>query len=330
MPVNGRMVCALVIGHKHLSPGAVNEDSGTTEFEFNDELARDIESRQGDVIIQRVYRRTYQSLPGDINELSPDFVVCLHCNAFNKRTAGSEVLYYHRSVKGQQMADILGKALAEGLKNRNRGIKPRSAEERGGYLLRYTNAPCVIAEPFFIDNNDELANAKTRRRYLVKAYLEAIEEIGEMFRSQLILAPDLLSGISSSVETVANASGSRSGIAPSTGWNSTLAHQVSIDHWARTYPEGLVGVLANPQVKDMSFFNAEVSPEVRRNEMRTVVGAFLFFHFRLGNPPQPGGISEDDTFNLLVAQFAQGQCKLSFSGDVVDACYQYPDELDVG
>ena len=36
-------LCALVIGHKKTSPGAINKQSGVSEFKFNDALAQDIE-----------------------------------------------------------------------------------------------------------------------------------------------------------------------------------------------------------------------------------------------------------------------------------------------
>ena len=85
--------CALVIGHKKSSPGAVNETSNVSEFSFNDLLSIDIESEVKDVIVQRIYRRTYQNLPDDINEYKPDFTISLHCNAFDKTATGTEVLY---------------------------------------------------------------------------------------------------------------------------------------------------------------------------------------------------------------------------------------------
>ncbi|MBN7795300.1 N-acetylmuramoyl-L-alanine amidase [Parahaliea mediterranea] len=308
----------------------MNEDSKVTEFDFNDALARDIEAKQGEVAIQRVYRRTYRSLPQDINELGPDFVVSLHCNAYNKRTSGSEVLYYHRSETGGQIAGMLNAKLVDALKNRNRGIRPRSAEERGGYLLRYTNAPCVIAEPFFIDNNEELANAKRRRRYLIKAYLEAIEEIGRLVRPGPTIAPLLQAAALAPVANSVGGGAVAAGAGGSNGWSTAVAHQVSIDYWANTYPEGYSGVLANPRVKDMSFFNADVSPVVRRNEMRIVAGGFLAFHAALGNSAQPGGIGEDEAFNLLVSQFTQGECRLSLSALAADDCYLFPDEQGVG
>ena len=147
-----KKLCALVIGHKKSSPGAVNENAGLTEFDFNDYLAIRIEKKVKKMRVQRIYRRTYKELPDDINTLNPDFIVSLHCNAFNGRASGTEALYYHKSEKGKKMAEILLNHLVEHLKLPDRGIKPKTAEDRGGLLLRYTKAPCLIAEPFFIDN----------------------------------------------------------------------------------------------------------------------------------------------------------------------------------
>ena len=49
--------CALIIGHKKTSPGAVNEVSGLTEYDFNDRLSIEIQDATEDVSVQRVYRR---------------------------------------------------------------------------------------------------------------------------------------------------------------------------------------------------------------------------------------------------------------------------------
>ncbi|KXJ52413.1 MAG: N-acetylmuramoyl-L-alanine amidase [Neptuniibacter pectenicola] len=172
--------CALVIGHKKNSPGAVNEHRNLSEFTFNEALAKEIESAVVGVHIQRVYRRTYSALPSDLNELEPDFILSLHCNAFNKTASGTEVLYYHRSALGRQMADILQVHLVHALGLPNRGIKPKNSEDRGGYLLQKTNAPCLIAEPFFIDNDHDLEIAFTSYAALIEAYARAIEQMAEL------------------------------------------------------------------------------------------------------------------------------------------------------
>lgn len=169
--------CALVIGHKKYSPGASNSNSKLTEFAFNDALAVDIEKEVVGVDVQRVYRRTFDSLPQDVNELNPDFIVSLHCNAFDGSATGTEVLYYHRSTRGKAIAEILNERLVGALGLRNRGVKPKTSEDRGGYLLKKTVAPCVIAEPFFIDNDSDLKVASDNRAALAKAYAEGIMAI---------------------------------------------------------------------------------------------------------------------------------------------------------
>ncbi len=171
--------CALVIGHKKSSPGAVNKGSGLTEFAFNEALAFKIESEVSGVDVQKVYRRTYNSLPDDINELEPDFIISLHCNAFNESASGTEVLYYHRSTKGKIMAEILNGHLVSALGLKDRGVKPKTTEDRGGHLLRNTSAPCVIAEPFFIDNDSDLKVVDDNREGLIQAYAAGIEAIAK-------------------------------------------------------------------------------------------------------------------------------------------------------
>ncbi len=173
-------LCALVIGHKKTSPGAVNLSQGLTEFSYNEQLALEIESalqNQTDVRIQKIYRRTYSTLPDDINTLNPDFIICMHCNAFNTQATGTEVLFYHRSKKGKKLAKILNTAFIDALGLTKRGIKAKTSEDRGGYLLKETQAPCLIAEPFFIDNNSDLEVAQTHRAQLVNAYVQSIQKM---------------------------------------------------------------------------------------------------------------------------------------------------------
>ena len=178
--IRPRKLCALVIGHKKSSPGASNDKTGLNEFDFNEKLAILIEKKAQKTQIQRIYRRTYQELPNDINVLDPHFVVSLHCNAYDGRASGTEVLYYHRSEVGKRIAEILQRRLHDVLGLRDREIREKTTEDRGGYLLRYTKAPCVIAEPFFIDNDEDLAKAQENLEGLAGAYASAIDEIAQV------------------------------------------------------------------------------------------------------------------------------------------------------
>jgi len=181
-------LCALVIGHKKDSPGAMNKKHNIGEFEFNERLAPMIESRVKNTRVQRVYRRAYAQLPADINALNPAFVVSLHCNANDGTASGSEVLYYHKSLKGMEIAAIMLGYLVSHLKFPNRGIKPKTSEEKGGYLLRYTSAPCIIAEPFFIDNDSDLVHVMADMEGLASAYALAIDEISKVLKARKFLA----------------------------------------------------------------------------------------------------------------------------------------------
>lgn len=169
------MTIAIIVGHKETAKGAHNPDFNISEFDFNKQLARDIVNEcKEDIII--VYRNTYKSLPGDVNAKNPDFIISLHCNAFNRKATGTETLYYYKSSKGKKLADIFQKKIVDALGLADRGVKSKTAEDRGGYLLRYTNAPCLICEPFFIDCLTDFETARYRYKELVEAYARGIEE----------------------------------------------------------------------------------------------------------------------------------------------------------
>jgi len=185
---NNMYQCGLIVGHKPNKPGACNKKHHICEYQFNDQLACDIydylKEHDSSIKIKIIRRDTYRGLPDDINSIDPGFCISLHCNAAHPdhtgKWNGTETLYYHRSKRGKIMAEILQKNIVEVLEFRDRGILPRKTEDRGGYLLRYTNAPCVIVEPFFIDNNKAYKTVIERYNKLVEAYANSILEIIEV------------------------------------------------------------------------------------------------------------------------------------------------------
>lgn len=176
------MRCALVIGHHSNSPGAENAERSLPEFEFNARLALDIWRRlrgsHDEPVL--VFRRTYATLPEDVNAVDPVLVVSLHSNSFKEpkgsdwEASGTETLYHHRSKYGRKAAEIFQKKLVGVLELRNRGVKPITREDRGGKLLSEVDAPAILCEPFFIDNNDDLERA--RGVDLAGAFVDAIHE----------------------------------------------------------------------------------------------------------------------------------------------------------
>lgn len=175
------MKVAIVVGHRKGSPGAINKITGISEFSFNSDLAEFIKASIAFCQTVVVYRESYQGLPGKINELQPDFIIAFHCNAYEPppgkpRASGTETLYHHSSSKSKKLATILQNKLVACLGLPDRGIKARGVEDRGGYLLKNTNAPCVIPEPFFIDNDEDLTIAQCHKDELALACIESIRE----------------------------------------------------------------------------------------------------------------------------------------------------------
>ena len=173
-----KMRAALVVGHSKDSQGACNCTYDICEWEFNDKLVNKIY----DIVDDRceteiVYRNNYKSLPDKINSLNPNFIICFHANAFNTKVAGCETLYYHKSAISKKIARIFQNTLVKNLDLCDRGIKAKTTEERGGYILKYTNAPCILLEPFFIDNDDECKKMNKDWRKLAIACRDSIYEV---------------------------------------------------------------------------------------------------------------------------------------------------------
>ena len=123
----------------------------------------------------------YAKLPAKINALGPHFIMSLHCNAFNGRASGAETLYLENSRAGHALAKIVQRRIVDALDARDRHTKARTPAQRGGSLLRHTEAPCVICEPFFIDHDGDLEKATRRRISLANAYAAAIDEAAGRF-----------------------------------------------------------------------------------------------------------------------------------------------------
>ncbi len=178
------ILCALVVGHRPGARGAFNRDKSVSEFDFNLALAGEIKQKVQRAKVEIVLRGNdpggYDRLPGQINQLKPHFIVSLHCNAVgDRRVSGTETLYFTSSKKGHRLALTVQRHLVAALGLRNRHTKPRTVTQRGGKLLRHTVAPCVIGEPFFISNDDDLARAGVRRDAFVAAYAAAIDETAD-------------------------------------------------------------------------------------------------------------------------------------------------------
>lgn len=126
-----------------------------------------------------VRQDTFPTLASKINKVTKrgDFTISFHLNASSSpQSNGSEVLYYHTSRKGKKLAEVFQKAILNALGTKDRNICPRCKSDRGGSLLFNTKEPCVILEPVFITNENEIKLISERRKELAIAYTYAIKE----------------------------------------------------------------------------------------------------------------------------------------------------------
>ena len=176
---------ALVIGHSEVAQGAVNEEIHLSEWQYNFPMVRRLWTRLTQIneveplIIERDLPNDYDGLPLLINSLLPDFILSFHCNAVeNKLISGSEVLFYDGSIHGATLAEAI-EACHRILGVRTRGIRARRRGDRGGYLLYHTKAPCVIVEPFFISNTNDLKQGLKYQDRLIECYARAINDFAQ-------------------------------------------------------------------------------------------------------------------------------------------------------
>ena len=164
-----KKIC-VVIGHGTNDPGATNKKDN--EFEFNSNFAEILMkklSKKYDVI--KYNRGTLKSENISIlNSYEADVILSLHCNsADNKQATGTEIIHHEKSKNGKMLATILSQEISNALGLKNRGAKP-PFNGRGNSLLSKTKPTCVILEPFFISNDNDLKIAKGK----LNEYAEAI------------------------------------------------------------------------------------------------------------------------------------------------------------
>lgn len=156
------------LGKDDFDCGAVNKRSGSNESTYNSLIAR----RCVNALRTAGYNaRFFQSFDLDAivhfsNAMKSNYFVSVHCNAFDEKTSGFEVLYHPQSPVGMQLACKIKEQIAKTLNLSNRGIKARGDLR----VLNNTNCPAVLVECAFIDNDDD---DNTLRLYY-KAFGDAI------------------------------------------------------------------------------------------------------------------------------------------------------------
>ena len=160
------MKIAIVVGHDKINQGAFSNILKQSEFAFNNEVAKllpyDVYFRNEKI---KGYKSQMQELAKRINEKRYDLVIELHFNMFNGKAKGCECLYLKGSKIGKEQAEKLCKSITKDFGNINRGAVAIDNEKgRGYWFLKLINAPALIVEPFFGDNEETIA-FKNKMKY---------------------------------------------------------------------------------------------------------------------------------------------------------------------
>ena len=172
----------VVIGHDFNSKGCYNEKLDVHEYDFCMNVATTLFAEEvwDDIdLLLKSRNKFYRDLAGEINSSNPDYVIELHLNSVdNKKVQGSEHLYCYGSTRGKKMADIFQKHCLKEFGFKDRGNDARVNGENGYPILSKTKAPCIIAEPFFLsDENITKEDLSVLTRKYIMYLKRSIREI---------------------------------------------------------------------------------------------------------------------------------------------------------
>lgn len=171
---------AVFAGHGGSDPGAVANGlyEKTLTLEMSLALTAELRRRGYEVINNRT-TDTDRSLNADIrlaNSENVAAVIELHLNS-NSGTPGTGTeTYYSVTGKGRELAELINRNLVK-IGYADRGAKTYPNIFGGDYLaiLRYTDAPAVLVEVFFINNPSDLSLYDPNK--IAVAIADAVQEL---------------------------------------------------------------------------------------------------------------------------------------------------------
>ena len=174
---SGDKTVVLDAGHGGADSGAVNPINGAIkekDYTLNTTLATSeyLRSKGINVVLTRSNDTTLTLLQRSniSNSIDPDLFSSVHYNSFNQVAKGTEVFYNYRDRNGgpsKTAATNVLNSILEGFEFTNRGIKTRTLNDGvTDYLsvLRNTNAPAILIECGFIDNDYDMGLLNTSEK----------------------------------------------------------------------------------------------------------------------------------------------------------------------
>ncbi len=177
---------AIVVGHNSEKQGAVRGDTGETEFVWNSDLAKMIEGeaqaypdlevktfyRQPGLGYTREIRRVYE----ETDRWGANATVELHFNSSASPNASGTETLTSGTPASMALAVSVNQEMVAALGLKDRGVKTRSASDRGGASLMSGRAPAVLIEPFFgsSEKGQKATDSTTEKRALAEAIVRGV------------------------------------------------------------------------------------------------------------------------------------------------------------
>jgi len=176
---------AIWVGHSDEDEGAESPRTHLSEFDYNSPVAKALaEHLKAQGIAVDVYRRDkwgqFNAMLAETNQRHEDWGydlgISLHLNCYNTRASGTEVLFWHRSNNGRQLATQLLGPITELFDLPTRGIKPLKKYERAWFIVGKTKPVWCIIEGAFIDNPKDEMRLRMEQDNYDEAIVEGIIE----------------------------------------------------------------------------------------------------------------------------------------------------------
>lgn len=177
---------AIVVGHNSEKQGAVRGDTGETEFVWNSDLAKMIEDeardypglevktfyRQPGLGYSREIRRVYE----ETDRWGANATVELHFNSSASPNATGTETLTSGTPASMALAVSVNQEMVAALGLKDRGVKTRSAGDRGGASLMSGRAPAVLIEPFFGSSakGQQATDSSSEKRALAEAVVRGV------------------------------------------------------------------------------------------------------------------------------------------------------------
>ena len=159
---------AVVVGHNTRERGAFAlAPISEHEFTFNTRIAdRMVEMTAASSLELKKFHRRYvgsytreiEEVYGQVEDWGAETSIELHFNSYTPSSHGTETLS-SGSTKSRLLATAIQESMVETLNLRDRGVKFRSREERGGKSLHAASPPAILVEPFFGSNQADVNRA---------------------------------------------------------------------------------------------------------------------------------------------------------------------------